>query len=90
MEEIEELRKQAYMIINNIAFMFKKNEHNTLFRQVVDVDNVEYKAKFRLVNDDFELVSSTFSESKRKYEMLYYIEKNKELLLEECKDAQVF
>lgn len=87
MKEIEEIRIQAHMIINNIAFSFKKTHYDTRVMQVIDIDNKDYRANFRLMNDEFELISSTFADDKRKYEMLYYIEKNKELLLEGYKDA---
>lgn len=90
MREIDDIRNKSYIIINNIAFLFKSNEHNKIDIQAIDLNNLKYKALFRLINNSFELLSSTFSEGKRKYEMLYYMEKNKELLIEECTYAKIF
>ena len=75
------------MIINNIAIGYERKE-NVIVMKVIDLNNTKYKAHFVLnTMGDFELRASTFSEGKRKYEMLYYVEKNKQDLIEGYENA---
>lgn len=78
--------QQYFRIVNNIAFKFVRKE-NMIVLQVVDLNNLKYKANFKVVPNDLELISSSFAEGKRKYEMLYILERNKKSLLEGAKNA---
>lgn len=59
--------------------------YNTTILRVVDLDDMNNRADFILnkKRDEFILHTSTFKEDKRKYQMLHYLERNKEILLEE-------
>ena len=62
----------AYMIVDDIAFY------------AIDLRNTRSVGQLVLnpVNNKFSLVNSTFPDGKRKYEMLYYQERNRERLME--------
>lgn len=90
MKEIDQLRLDAYLIINNIAMGYSIKEGEK-FLDVADLNNLRYKARFRLSDEMvFELIASTFAEGKRKYEMLYFVERNREELIEGYRDAEIF
>lgn len=87
MKDLDKIRQNAHLIINNIAMGYSRKE-NTILLKVIDLNNTKYMASFRLTDDSiFELVASTFAEGKRKYEMLYFVERNKEELIEGYRNA---
>ena len=72
----------AYMIVDNIAFYYVPKSKPMAFN-VVDLRYPKYKCRllFNKVNNKFSEKDSTFKDGKRKYQMLYYQERNRELLL---------
>ena len=79
---IGEIRDRAKIIINNIAFgVVSKGNKNVI--RAIDINNTKYVADFVFDNSikRFMQVSSSFAEGKRKYEMLYLVERNTEELL---------
>lgn len=98
MKYIEEYKRKriletSLLVVNSIAFRFiaspfaevDDDESNVLL-EVLDLRYRKYCAYFAVKYRDFELQISTFSQSsKRKYEMLYYLEQNKCLLLSDFK-----
>lgn len=87
---IDNIRKNAYMIVNNIAMLFIRKSNNITL-SVVDLNNLKYVAEFKYDKpiNSFSLVHSTFADGKRKYEMLYYVERNKEEILEGYNHAKI-
>lgn len=79
---VADIRKDASVIISNIAFGFVLVNGVRLLR-AVDLNNISYVADFTFDKGlgHFVQVSSTFAEGKRKYEMLYLVERNTEELL---------
>ena len=79
----------AYTIIDDIAFYYVTKSKPMAFN-VVDLRYPKYKCRllFNKVNNKFSEKDSTFKDGKRRYQMLYYQERNRELLLnaaEYCK-----
>lgn len=72
----------AYMIVDNIAFYYVPKSKPMAFN-VVDLRYPKYKCRLLLnkVNNKFSCKDSTFTDGKRRYQMLYYQERNRELLL---------
>lgn len=85
------IRDKSFMIINNIAFLIVKKESQKFVR-VYDLNNLKYVADFYFDTgiNRFSIARSTFSEGKRKYEMLYLVERNKEEIFEVFSNAKVF
>lgn len=84
----QKIRDNSIMIINNIAFMVCKS--NQVTRLVVtDLNNLKYRADFVFDRSmhKFRQVKSSFSDGKRKYEMLYLTERNMNELLEAYNNA---
>lgn len=83
-----QIRDKAFMIVNNIAMLFCKTNSSTRLR-VYDINNLKYCADFIYSKDinAFNLVQSSFADGKRKYEMLYIIERNKEELIKGMQNA---
>ena len=81
----------AYMIVDDIAF-YKMPNTKRLSYKVVDLRNTKNVGQLVLnpVNNKFSLINSTFPNGKRKYEMLYYQERNREQLMGVQCHAQVF
>ncbi len=82
------VRHNAIMIVSNIAFELATQNGIKVLR-ATDINNLKYKADFRYDSSirRFNEVSSTFSDGKRKYEMLYILERNTEEIYEIYKDA---
>lgn len=78
MKSVEELRDKAFMIMSDIA-LFSKKTSNALMLVAIDLKNPKNRAELIYREDikGFSIVDSTFPENKRKYEMLYLIERNK-------------
>ena len=72
----------AYMIVDNIAFYYVPKSKPMAFN-VVDLRYPKYKCRllFNKVNNKFSEKDSTFKDGKRRYQMLYYQERNREILL---------
>lgn len=81
----------AYMIVDDIAF-YKMPNTRRLSYKVVDLRNTKNVGQLVLnpVNNKFSLINSTFPNGKRKYEMLYYQERNREQLMGVQCNAEVF
>lgn len=76
------LASSAYMTVNWIAFFYLPDAAKLSFK-VVDLKNPK-RTGLLVLNvtcNKFTLANSTFPEGRRKYEMLYYQERNRELLL---------
>ena len=88
MLSVNEIRNNAFMIINNIAFMICKSESGRFLR-TVDLNNLKYVADFRYDKGikHFSPIRSTFANGKRKYEMLYSVERNTEEIVEVLRNA---
>ena len=87
---VSDIRDKAKLIVNNIAFGTAQLSGTKVLR-VIDINNPKYVADFTFDRSikGFVQVSSTFAEGKRKYEMLYLVERNKEELLEVLMYAKV-
>ena len=72
----------AYMIVDDIAF-YKEQHTGRLSYRVVDLRDTKNVGTLALNPEDnrFILVNSTFPEDKRKYQMLYYQERNRERMI---------
>ena len=83
-----EIRNMAFMIINNIAFL-KMNSNGSKYLRTVDLNNLKYVADFRFDSEirRFSSVRSTFANGKRKYEMLYSVERNTDEIIEVLRNA---
>lgn len=86
MKKVDELREEAFMIMSNIA-LFADIYNGTMALSVIDLKNLKNKAKlvYRKEIQGFSILDSTFPEGKRKYEMLYLVERNKKLVCRSLK-----
>lgn len=84
------IREDAFMIIGNIAFLSKLDKNGNRILVTVDLNNTDYKASFYYDESirRYNQISSTFKEGKRKYEMLYLLERNTEFMQREIKRCQ--
>lgn len=79
----EQLADKAYMIVDCVAFYIYSNDEIS----IIDLNNLKNKAIIKVVDGgNFRLMNCSFKD-KRKYEMLYYMEVNKEILIEGCLNA---
>lgn len=87
---VDKIRDRAKIIVNNIAFGDTRINGTKVLR-AIDINNPKYIADFSFDTsiNRFIQISSTFAEGKRKYEMLYLVERNKEELLEVLMNAKV-
>ena len=85
---LQNLKDDAFRIMHNIA-CYKIIMNGTKVLQVRDLNNLKYHAEFFWDTsiDKFTLLQSTFANGKRKYEMLYLIERNDDIIWEELNNA---
>lgn len=83
MISVNKLRDSAFMIINNIAFLTSVSGENRVL-VAVDLNNRGNTATFSYnsSNGHFFVIESSFPEGKRKYEMLYFVERNTKKIAE--------
>lgn len=80
---LDSIRANAVLIVSNIAFGIRKDANFKKLR-AIDLNNTRYMADFIFDNQirRFRMIESSFSDGKRKYEMLYLLERNTEELME--------
>lgn len=74
---LSQLIDEAFMIVDDVAcYAIERNGQRIL--RVIDLKYRKYVAEFYWDNKfgSFNVIKSTFTEGKRKYQMLYYIERN--------------
>lgn len=78
---IKELCEKCDFAVNGLYFFIDKSDQSQLKVYVEDGYNNQYKAELvcKDLNNPFLIVVSTFKDGKRKYEMLYASEVNKQL-----------
>jgi hypothetical protein len=84
MPSIDEIQKNASLIIEGIAFEEIKNEKKIL---AIDLNNTSYKASFVVRGQDLILSVSSFREKTREQAMLEAVRINNELLIDEVQWA---
>ena len=82
------LMERAFLILNGLAFDIVLYNSTKLLR-VVDLQSTEHRANFYYNGNVgyFSVVDSTFPDSKRKYEMLFLVERNTPMLREALERA---
>lgn len=83
---VSKIEAVSFMTINNIAFLAGLGKsHGNRILIAIDLSNRNYIANFYYDSSikKFNEISSSFKEGKRKNEMLFEIEKNKEIIIKE-------
>ena len=84
------IEEEAVLVIDDIAFlqegMYKDIIGKYCDVKAIDLRNIKYQAQLRIYvknNKSLELIiiNSTFTKGKRKYQMLYFAEKNKKIFI---------
>lgn len=84
-DEIRRIVYTACFVLDGISVTVDKQNMRLM---VLDLNNDKYKALFQIKDNlEFKVITSTFPDSKRNYQMLYYIEKNREFIREELVNA---
>ena len=80
----EKAESAAFMILSDIAFLTYQNDQKRKFLFVVDLRNLVFRALFvyNPTNKNFDIYASSFKDEKRKYEMLYILERNNTVVTE--------
>lgn len=77
MTKIDKVKNSAYMVLNDFAFCFDRNDDGSKFITVYNLKNVGQCSLFIIGKDLIRLKSSNMSEA-NKYKSLFIIERNKE------------
>lgn len=82
-EMIEKIRNEAFIIIDNIAFI--ADSENKYALHIIDINDTDLTADFyyNSINEQFNLDEETCGfavKSRRYYEMLYYVERNTKII----------
>lgn len=81
MDRKQKIAEECDFMIEGLAFFVDRTQKSFLKLKVVDIDNLDNRAILitHKLNDCFSLSDSTFREGKRKWQMLYLAEVNKQL-----------
>lgn len=82
-KQIKQIMSNATLVESDFAFFSQQISNNKWIIKVLDLNNDKYKATLEIVLNNtslvLDLIESTFTDEKRKYEMLYNAEKHKEI-----------
>lgn len=83
--KIEDVKRQAFLVMSEMAFLVCKNENNRPFLRVLNLNNLSIYLDCNIYNNQFRLRSTNMSEV-NKYKVLLYIERNKDRILRSLKE----
>lgn len=85
-----EILDNAFMIVNNIALIASDDECG-LILWTCDLENIKHVASFIYEKriKTFHMVCCTFPDCKRKYQMLLYVERNKDYIFKNVKKIYI-